>query len=184
MSTKQTPEQIAEAKVVKAAEAKAVKDAKAAEAAAAKAAKNQAAADAKAVKDAEKAAKNNDAEKAAKAAAAAAAEAKALKEAEKAAKTAAAAQAKLDKAAAKEASKMPVANGITRPKAETACGKVWALADAMSAHFKQPIPIKELLEAALKSGLNEATTKTQYARWKAYFGITGQVASLPVAPAA
>lgn len=184
MGTKQTPEQIAEAKAVKTAEAAAVKQAKAAEAAAAKEAKAALDTQAKAVKDAAKAAVNNDAAKAEKAEKAAkAAEAKAVKDAEKVAKAAAAAKAKADKAAAKEANKMPTQNGVVRPKSVGACGRVWALADAMSAHFKQAVPIKELLAAgaALADPLNEATIKTQYARWKAFNGITGQVLALPVA---
>lgn len=138
----------------------------AAEAAAKKAAE-------KAEKDAKKAAEKLAKEEAKKAAAA---EKEAKKLAEKEAKDA----AKAEKAAAKEANKMPEQNGIRRPKPNTETGKVWALADSISANLGQPTPIANLLAAGQAQGLNDSTIRTQYARWRVFHGITGRV----LAPAA
>jgi hypothetical protein len=164
--------------------------------AAAKAAADAAKAEAKAQKEAAKAAADAAKKEAKEKADAARAEAKKAKEeaaaAAKKAKedaAAAAAKAKADAAAAKQAEKtkvvMPSQNGITRPKADGACGKVWALADAESARLQQPVPISNLLTAARAAGLNDATTRTQYARWKTFNGVFGSVPKIvEVAPAA
>ena len=174
--TEKTQEQIAAeaeaaAKASAAAAAKqAEKDAKAAEkakkAAEAKAAKEAKAAEAKAKKEADKAAKE------------------AKKAAEKAAKEA----AKAEKAEKALVAKMPEQNGIRRPKPDTETGKVWGLADSISASLGQPTPIANLLVAGQAQGLNDSTIRTQYARWRAFHGITGRVALPaavpPVAPAA
>lgn len=159
---------------------------------AAKEAAAQAKAEAKAKRDAEaaaaKEAKKQAAEEAKAAKAAAAAEAKAKKDAEVAAKAeekAAAAAAKAaEKAAAAEAKVkvvMPSKNGITRPRPDGACGKVWAIADAMSSELKQPVPISMLSPKCAEAGLNDATTRTQYARWKQFNGVFGPVAKPAVA---
>lgn len=164
--TTKTPEQLA---ADAAATAKATADQKAAEKA-----------QAKATKDAEKAAAKADKDaKAAEAKAAketAALKAKADKEAEVKAKADAAAAAK----AAKESSKMPEQNGVRRPKPEGACGKVWAMADSLSAQLGQPVPIANLSKDASAAGINDSTIRTQYALWRKFHGITGRV-SLPVA---
>lgn len=167
--SEKTPEQIAaeQAAAEKAAKAAAEKEAKAKEkaekAAAAKEAKEKAAAEKKAKKDAEKA------EREAK---------KAQEKADKEAKNA-------EKLAAKEANKMPEQNGIRRPKPETETGKVWALADSISASLGQPTPIANLLTQGQAAGLNDSTIRTQYARWRAFHSITGRVTiPTPAAPAA
>lgn len=161
----------------------------------AKAAKEQAKAEAKAAKEAA-AAEAKAAKEAAKAEAKAAreaakAEAKAAKEAEKAAKAEARAEAarlKAEAKAAKQAEKvkvvMPSQNGVTRPRAEGACGKVWAIADEMSAALGQPVPISMLAPKCADAGLNDATTRTQYARWKQFNGVFGPVAKPAQAEAA
>lgn len=160
-----TPEQLA-------AEAAAAATQKATDAAAAKQkAKDEkaaASAAAKKAKEDEKAAAKTQKD-------AAAAEAKAKKDKEVADK--AALKAAADKA--KEATKMPEQNGVRRPKAEGACGKVWALADSLSATLGQPVPIANLSAAASAAGINDSTIRTQYALWRKFFGITGRVA-LPV----
>ena len=159
---------------------------------AAEAEANRIAAEALAKKEAEKAAKAQEkadkaakakADKEAKAAAdkakkeAAAADREAKKAEEKAKKEA----EKAAKEAAKVAVKMPEQNGIRRPKPETETGKVWALADAISSSLGQPTPIANLLAQGQAAGLNDSTMRTQYARWRAFHGITGRV-SLPVVP--
>lgn len=124
-------------------------------------------AEAKAVKDAEKAAKAQAREDAKAAKAQEREEKKAQREAKEAAK-----------AAEREANRMPEQNGIRRPKPDTKCGRVWTLADELSAKFGQPTPIADLLTAAKAEGLNEGNVKAEYARWRKFFGVTGRV-SLP-----
>lgn len=129
------------------------------------AAKKAAAAEAKAAKDKEKA----DA-KAAKDAAAA--EAKAAKE-----------KAKADAEAAKAANKLPEQNGITRPKPETLCGQIWAVLDGISTKNGAPASIAEAKEHPNLAGKADATIRTQYARWRKFYGVTGRV-DPPKAPEA
>jgi hypothetical protein len=121
------------------------------------AAKKAAAAAAKAQKDAEKAA------------------AKAAKEAEVAAAKAAKDKAKADAEAAKAANKLPEQNGITRPKPETLCGKIWAVLDGISTKNGAPASIAEAKEHPEVVGMADATIRTQYARWRKFYGVTGRV---------
>ena len=139
----------AQAKAEKDAAAKAAKEAKAAAAAEAKAAKQKAADEAKAAK-----AQADAAAKEAKAAAKAAAEAEKAKAAE-----------------AKKTVKQPQQHGVTRPRPDGACGKVWAIADYLSAQKQAPVAISELIVQTQAAGLNDATTRTQYARWKTFNGV-------------
>ena len=152
----------------------------AAEAAAKKAAEKAAKAEEKARKDAEaKAAKERDAALKAEKKAAEKAEREAKKAQEKADKEAKNTQ----KMAAREANRMPEQNGVRRPKPDTETGKVWKLADDLSAQFGQPTPIANLLDVGQKQGLNDSTIRTQYARWRTFHGIAGRV-SLPTPAAA
>lgn len=167
-----------------------IADEKAQAAAAAKAEKERVAAEKKAAADQAKAEKKAAAE-AAKAEKAAAAEAaKAAKEAEKAAaaeakRAAAEAKAKEREAAATTKVKVQLVSqrGITQPKDGTKTRAVWNLADALSAAKQGPVAISELMPEAQKAGLNDATIRTQYARWKTFHGVYGQVAKA-AAPAA
>lgn len=79
------------------------------------------------------------------------------------------------KEAAKLASKMPESNGIVRPKEGTACGKAWAIFDAVSQETGAPATMAEVLRRGLAVELNEATIRTQYARWRKFFGISGRL---------
>ena len=132
---------------------------------------------AKAEKDAKKAqeAANKAAKKAAE---------KADKDAKKLADKEAKEKAKLEKVEAKKANQMPEQNGVRRPKDGTETGKVWKLADDLSAQFGQPTPIANLLDVGQKQGLNDSTIRTQYARWRTFHGIAGRVALPTPAPAA
>jgi colicin import membrane protein len=180
---KQTPEQIAEAKVIKAAQDKAAKEAKAVEAAAAKEAKAKAALEAKAAAAAAKAnAEAKDAEAIA-AKAAKDAEAKALKEKAAAEKLELKAKEKAEKDAIKLANKMPTQNGITRPKPEGKTGKAWALMDKMSAEKRAPVAISELVAVNATLGMNPNMLKSQYASWRKFNGVVGR-AVVTAAPAA
>lgn len=171
----QTEEQKAAAAATKAAE----KQAKAEAAAKAKQEKADAAAAAKAAKQAEKDAKA--AEKEAKKAEAEAAAAAKVAEAE--AKKAAKLQAIEDAKAAKEANRQPEQNGIRRPGPNGLCGRVWGLADKLSADLNQPVPVADLLVAGEAEGLNTANIRTEYARWKKFHGISGRVTKAETATA-
>lgn len=82
-----------------------------------------------------------------------------------------------DKAPAPQAEPKPEKdqqNGITRPKAETKTGRVWAIADAQSKNLGSPAPRKPVLEEAKSEGINPATAATQYGRWRKYHGLEGK----------
>lgn len=106
--------------------------------------------------------------------------AKAAKEAEVKAK----AEAKAAANAAKEANKMPEQNGVRRPKPGGACGKVWELADSLSATQGSAVAIAVLSKAASAAGINDSTIRTQYALWRKFNGVAGRVVApiaMPVA---
>lgn len=170
VTQEKTAEQIAAEKLAAKAEADAKKAAAKAEADAKKAEAKKIAeaakAEAKAKADAEKA------------------RVKAEKDAAAAAKAEEKAKAAAEAAAAKNKVVQPSQNGVTRPKADGACGKVWAIADAESARLQQPVTIAILIKATAAAGLNDATTRTQYARWKTFNGLFGAVAKPAEAPAA
>lgn len=139
----------------------------AAEKEAMKAAKEAAKAEAKAKREAE-AAEKKAAKEAAKA------EAKAAKEA---AKAAAKAEKEAAKAEAKAARSMPEQNGIRQPSPHSICGRVWAIFDKVSHKNGSPASIGESMELARAENINEATIRTQYARWRKFHGVTGHIAS-------
>lgn len=87
------------------------------------------------------------------------------------------------KAAEREASKQPSANGVTRPKPGTKTGRIWEIADQLSAAKKAPIERKFVMEQAEKEGINEATAATQYGRWTKFYDIK-KVQAPAAAPAA
>lgn len=72
---------------------------------------------------------------------------------------------------------MPSQNGITMPKDGTNCSNIWKAADAMSAEIKAPVAVGDLMVKLVANGYNEATIKTQYARWRKFHGVTGRVGS-------
>lgn len=172
MSDVKSAEQIA----AEAEQAKATKKAAADEAKAAKATAAAQAKEAKAVAAAEAKVKKEAAAVAAKAEKDAVAKAKAEAKAKDAEAKAAAAGAPKVKVI------MPSANGITRPKDGTKTANVWAIADSLSHAKGAAIAISELSPECAKAGLNDATTRTQYARWKQFNGVFGAVPKA-VAPA-
>ncbi len=100
--------------------------------------------------------------------------------AEAAGKPAKPAKAKKEKKeAAPKPEKIPaiVQNGISRPKADTATGKVWEIADAESAKKGGPAARKEVLDAASQVGINAATAATQYGRWRKFHGLSAEKAA-------
>lgn len=78
-----------------------------------------------------------------------------------------------------------VQNGITRPKDGTATGRVWAIADELSAAAQAPTERKPVLDKAVAEGINIATAATQYVKWCRFYGVekAKPVAAAP-APAA
>lgn len=62
-------------------------------------------------------------------------------------------------------------NGVTRPKAGTATGKVWEHADSISKKNKAPAKRGEVIEACTADGINASTAATQYSRWRVYNGL-------------
>lgn len=64
-------------------------------------------------------------------------------------------------------------NGVTRPSDGTKTGRVWAISDEVSARKGSPAARKEVMDVALKEGINPATVATQYGRWRKFFGLKG-----------
>lgn len=62
-------------------------------------------------------------------------------------------------------------NGVTRPKAGTKTGRIWEIADSLSAQEGAPVARKKVLEAAMAEDINAATAATQYGRWRKYHGL-------------
>ena len=64
-----------------------------------------------------------------------------------------------------------IQNGVTRPKAGTKTGRIWEIADSLSAREGAPVARKKVLEAAMAEDINAATAATQYGRWRKYHGL-------------
>jgi hypothetical protein len=64
-----------------------------------------------------------------------------------------------------------IQNDVTRPKAGTQTGDVWAIADELSAAAGAPATRKSVLEATKAKGINDATAATQYGRWCKFHGL-------------
>lgn len=155
----------------------------------AKAEKERVAAEKKAAKDKAAAEKAEAKAKADAEKKAAADQAKLDKEAEKAKaaeeKRAAAEQKAKDREAkAAEKTKTPLVSqrGVTQPREGSKTRQVWDIATKLSQEKGSPVAIAELMPVAKEAGLNDATVRTQYARWKDFHGVFGKVAATP-APA-
>lgn len=72
-------------------------------------------------------------------------------------------------------------NNVTRPKEGSTTRKIWDLADKAKAANGHNNNRGEVLAAAEKLKINEATAATQFGKWRVYNGITGRVAK-PKAP--
>lgn len=62
-------------------------------------------------------------------------------------------------------------NGVTRPKAGTDTGRIWEIADSISAASQRPAGRAEVLAEAEKKKLNPATAATQFGRWCKFHGV-------------
>lgn len=65
-------------------------------------------------------------------------------------------------------------NGVARPKAGTATGNVWAIADELSNAAGKPASRADVLKAASDAGINSATVATQYGKWRKFHGIVAE----------
>lgn len=59
-------------------------------------------------------------------------------------------------------------NGVVRPKEGTVTGRVWKICDAIAEQAKAMPERKHVLSEAAKMQINEATARTQFARWKKF----------------
>lgn len=86
-------------------------------------------------------------------------------------------------------------NGITRPKDGTTTGRVWAIADEISAKTQKPAERGDVVKQGVSENINASTCATQYGKWRKFHGLTGEnapgraakpetPAEAPAAPAA
>ena len=102
-------------------------------------------------------------------------------------KVAEAAKVKAELKAQKEAEKVAKAektatiakNGVTRPRDGSACGKIWAICDAISRQMQAPAPISAVMEVSKQnvddngvlSPLHPTTVRCQFAKWRKFNGV-------------
>jgi hypothetical protein len=69
-------------------------------------------------------------------------------------------------------------NDITKPRADSACGQVWAFADAAAkaAGGREKVARKDVIATATGAGINPATSATQFGRWRQYHGLVSHKA--------
>lgn len=72
-------------------------------------------------------------------------------------------------------------NGVVHPKAGTACGKVWEVADQLTAKLGHVAERKDVMEVVTQRGINPSTCATQYARWRKFHGYAAIRHSVPTA---
>ena len=72
-------------------------------------------------------------------------------------------------------------NGVVHPKAGTSCGKVWEVADQLTAKLGHVAERKDVMDVVTKEGINPATCATQYARWRKFHGYAAIRHSVPTA---
>lgn len=74
-----------------------------------------------------------------------------------------------------------VQNGVARPKPGTKTGRIWEIADELSAQLGHPVPRKKVLEVAISENMNPATAATQYGRWRRYHGLGAETVATATA---
>lgn len=67
--------------------------------------------------------------------------------------------------------KLEQKNGVSRPKTGTKTGRVWEIADTLSAAAGKPAARKDVIEKGLAESINQATIATQYGRWRQFHGL-------------
>lgn len=63
-------------------------------------------------------------------------------------------------------------NGVTKPKAGTKTGRVWEIADAISAETGAPALRGPVMEKARAEGINDGTSATQYGKWCTFYNVS------------
>lgn len=76
------------------------------------------------------------------------------------------------------------ANGVVRPKDGTSTGRVWAIADEISAAKGAPAPRKEVMDQCAAEKINVSTAATQYGKWRKFHGLEREVKPATPAPEA
>lgn len=71
-------------------------------------------------------------------------------------------------------------NGIKRPESGSITGKLWDIADDISASVKRPATRKEVVDRYMAEvpNANQATANTQYARWVTFHGASDALRDL------
>jgi hypothetical protein len=64
-------------------------------------------------------------------------------------------------------------NGVSRPTNGTTTGRVWEIADAVSAGKKEPADRATVLAQVVAEGINPSTGATQYGKWRKFHGLVG-----------
>lgn len=85
------------------------------------------------------------------------------------------ARIKAEKQAAREGQIVDMNNNVRRPRADSVCGKLWAIFDAISAEQGSPAANGQVLARGRAEGFNDHTIRTQYASWRRFYGISGKV---------
>jgi hypothetical protein len=78
----------------------------------------------------------------------------------------------------------PKQNGVSRPKEGTKTGRVWAIADELSAAAGKPAARKDVIAKGTAESINPATLATQYGRWRRFHNLGREVKAAPPAAAA
>lgn len=74
-------------------------------------------------------------------------------------------------------------NGVTRPTAGTATGRVWKICDTIYANATEENPITRarVIKTAEAEDINVSTAATQYGRWRKYMGLERETPKAVVA---
>lgn len=64
-----------------------------------------------------------------------------------------------------------ISNGVARPKAGTATGRVWQICDELSSASNAPAERAQVITKATAEGINAATAATQHGKWRKYHGL-------------
>lgn len=65
-------------------------------------------------------------------------------------------------------------NGITQPKDGTTTGRVWGIANEISAKTGAPADRKSVIEQVVAEGINASTGATQYGKWRKFHGLVAE----------
>lgn len=74
----------------------------------------------------------------------------------------------------KAASAKVTQNNVSRPGVGTATGRIWEIADTVSAQLKAPAPRSDVMKQAEAEGINKATAATQYGKWRKFNGLKAE----------